>query len=751
MDDGAPTQQTGHRYGRVPADSDKPEWPVGPAAPEGAPNVLVIMTDDVGYGASSTFGGPIPTPTFDLLAERGLRYSQFHTTAMCSPTRAALMTGRNHHLVASGRVTEMALAYDGYTSAIPDSAATVAEILRTGGYATAHFGKYHNVPDFETGPSGPFDHWPTRMGFEHFYGFLGGSTNNWAPALYDGTTPVEPPVDDPTYHLEKDLADNVIQWVRSQKSASPDKPLFVQYATGACHAPHHAPADWIARFAGRFDGGWDALRTATLERQIQIGVVPPGTELTPRPDQIDAWDELSPEHKVVAARMMEVYAATLAYADAQIGRVLDELDRIGELDNTLVIYIQGDNGASPEGGRNGLLNEMTYVNRMEDGIERLLEHLDELGGPMHYNHFPAGWAHATDSPFKWFKMVASHFGGTRNGMVMSYPARITDTGGVRSQFHHVVDIVPTILDIVGIAAPAVVGGVPQLPMSGVPMTYTFDSPDAPSTHVTQYFELMGNIAIYHDGWVAATTPTEMPWEFSTSSVAIDERQWELYHVAEDYSQARDLAAERPELLPVLIDRFWIEAEKNQVLPVIPGKVDRPGPPKPNPTLGRPSFTYYAGTTRVPPGAAPDITNRSFTVTADIVSDTDRAHGMLLSQGGRFGGHALYFLDGRLTYHYNLLGRERYCVTAESTLPPGKHVVEVRVELRTEERGSTADVTLLCDGAPVGRGTIDNTAPWRMTYLEGLNAGTDTGSPVSEDYRVPFTFSETLDQVTLSFR
>ena len=735
---------------REPTAGYTPHWPAIPTAPAGAPNVVVVMTDDVGYGASSTFGGPIPTPTLDALADRGLRYTRFHTTAMCSPTRAALMTGRNHHLVGAGRVTEMAVAYDGYTSVIPDSAATIAEILRSNGYGTAHFGKYHNVPVYETGPAGPFDHWPTHMGFEHFYGFLGGSTNNWAPALYLNTTAVEPPTDDPSFHIEPDLADNAIDWVRRLKSAAPAKPFFIQYATAACHAPHHAPPEWISRFSGRFDRGWDALRAETLARQKELGVVPANTELTARPPQIPSWDSLSADHKTVAARMMEVYAASLAYADAQIGRLLDELERIGELDNTLVIYIQGDNGASPEGGANGLLNEMSYVNRMEDGIETLLEHLDELGGPLHYNHFPAGWAHATDSPFQWFKMMASHFGGTRNGMVLSLPARIADAGGVRTQFHHVVDIVPTILDIVGIDAPAVVRGVPQLPMSGVPMTYTFDGPERPSTRTTQYFELMGNLAIYHDGWVAATTPTEMPWEYAADIPTPDNLQWELYHVAEDYSQARDLATLHPDRLRSLVDLFWAEAEDNQVLPIIAGKASRPGPPKPNPTEGHARFTYYSGTTRVPPGAAPDITNRSFTLTADVVVGSDRPNGVLLSQGGRFGGHALYFLDGRVVYHYNLLGRERYSVVSESAVTAGTHLVSARFQLDDTARGSGATVTLLCDGVPTGSGRVDHTAPWRVNYIEGLNVGRDTGSPVSEDYRVPFDFDETLNELTLTF-
>lgn len=735
--------------GREPSPSDNPRWPAQAVAPAGAPNVLVIMTDDVGYGASSTFGGPIPTPTLDGLAERGLRYTRFHTTAMCSPTRAALMTGRNHHQVGSGRVTEMAVAYDGYTSVIPDSAATLARILKDAGYSTAHFGKYHNIPDFETGPAGPFEHWPTNMGFQHFYGYLGGSTDNYAPALFRGTTAIEAPADDPEYHLERDLADQAIDWIRQQKSVAPNKPVFVQYANAACHTPHHAPADWIARFAGQFDQGWDALREQSLARQKRLGVVPEDSALTSRPEQIAAWDSLTKDHQRVAARMMEVYAAALAYADAQIGRVLAELERIGELDNTLVFYIQGDNGASPEGGPNGSLNELTYVNRMEDSIESLLEHLDELGGPLHYNNFPNGWALAMDSPFQWYKMVASHFGGTRNGLVVSHPARITGHGGIRSQFHHVIDIVPTILDVIGVAAPEVVDGTEQIPMSGTPMTYTFDDADQPSTRTTQYFELMGNVAIYQDGWMAATTPTEMPWEFATDVRTVGNAVWELYHVEEDFSQATDLAASHPAKLAELIEVFWVEAERNNVLPILAGKSNRPGPPKPNPTLGITRFKYHGVTTRVSPGSSPDITNRSHTITADVTVPAAGAQGLLLSQGGRFGGHSLYVRDGVLTYHYNLLARERYTVSASAPLPAGEHLVSAHFEVDSAERGSGGTVTLRCDGREIGRGRVEHTAPWRLNYLEGLNVGKDTGSPVSDDYRPPFAYSGHLASVTMT--
>lgn len=735
-------------FGRRPADSDAPVWPSSPTPPADAPNVVVIMTDDVGFGASSTFGGLIPTPTLDRLAAQGLRYNRFHTTAMCSPTRAALMTGRNHHRVGAGRVTELAMAYDGYTCVLPDNAGTVAEMLRTNGYATAHFGKYHNVPLWETGPSGPFDRWPTHRGYEHFYGFLGGSTDNWAPSLYRDTTPIEPPTDDPTYHLERDLADQAISWLRTQHSTAPDRPVFVQYSTGAAHAPHHAPDDWIAKFAGQFDHGWDAAREQILQRQVAAGVVPAGTELTARPDEIAAWDSLSSDQRRAAARMMEVYAANLAFADAQIGRVLDELAALGRLDNTLVFYIQGDNGASPEGGDFGLLNEVSYPNGMAESLDQILVHLDELGGPLHYNSYPVGWAHATDTPFQWFKMVASHFGGTRNGLVVSYPKRITDHGGVRSQFHHVIDIVPTILEVTGIEAPEVLHGVPQLSLDGVSMAYTFDDPAAASQRTTQYFELMGNLAIYHDGWVAATTPVEMPWQASRPDRFPE--NWELYHVAEDFSQYRDVAAEHPDRVAELVDLFWAEAEANRVLPVIAGRAARVGPPQPNPVTTRSTFRYLPGTARIPMGSAPDITNRSFTITSAFEVADSSAEGMVLAHGNRFGGHCLYLADGVVTYHYNLVNQEHTTVRATTPVGPGRHQVEVRFVLDSDDVGSGADVTLLVDEVVVAQVHLARTAARRVNYTGALTVGRASGSPVSEAYRAPFVFTGDLEHVTLSF-
>lgn len=732
--------------GRTPEESAEPDWPARPTAPADAPNVLVVLTDDVGFGASSTFGGPIETPTLDRLADAGLRYTRFHTTAMCSPTRAALLTGRNHHEAGFGRITESAMAYDGYTTVLPAETATLAEVLHRQGFSTALIGKFHNTPDWETGPAGPFDRWPTRLGFDHFYGFQGGGTNNWAPALYRGTEPVEPPVDDPGYHLEADLADEAIRWVRRQKSVAPDRPFFLHYSTAAAHSPHHAPADWIERFRGRFDAGWDDIRVQTLARQRATGMVPADTALTQRPAEIPSWDSLSQDARALYIRQMEVFAASVAYSDAQIGRLLDALTELGELDRSLVVFIQGDNGASAEGGPHGALNEALYMNGIGDTVERMSEHLDTLGGPQHYNHYAVGWAHAMDTPFQWFKQVASHFGGTRNGLVISHPAGIGGAGGVRRQFHHVVDVVPTILDVLGIAAPTTVDGVTQRPMAGTSMRYSFTDAEASSTRRTQYFELHGNRAIYHDGWVAACGPVEMPWAFAMPPPELDDRAWELYHVAQDDSQADDLADQHPDKLRELQDLFWIEAARHQVLPIIVGTARRGGPPQPSTVRGRTEFVYYAGAHRIPPGSAPDLVGRAFTVTAEVDVPADGGQGFLFGQGGRFGGHALYLLGGALVYHYNLLGLERSTVATPTGIGPGRRRLEVRFAPDGEGFGPAGTVTLRVDGREAASTHLERTVPWRMSYIEGLNVARDTGTPVSEDYQVPFAFTGTLHQV-----
>jgi arylsulfatase A-like enzyme len=505
-----PEQQFQGTVGRTTAESAAPQWPKPVEAPKGAPNVLVILTDDVGFGASSTFGGPIPTPTLEMLARNGLRYNAFHTVGLCSPTRAALLTGRNHHDVAVGTTEEPVTGYEGYTGIIPKSAGTVAEILKQNGFNTALFGKWHLTPYWEMGQSGPFDHWPTGEGFEHFYGFLTAETDQYHPALWEGTKPIEAPHDDPTYMLDRDLADHAIAWIREQKSLAPDKPFFVYYAPGTTHSPHQAPKDWIAKFKGKFDQGWDKVREETLARQKAQGVVPANTQLTARPEFIPAWDSLSADQKAVYAHMMEVYAAALAYSDDQMGRVIEGIRKLGVLDNTLVIFMEGDNGASAEGGPQGQLNDVNFMNGVKEDFATVKQRMDELGSETTNNHYPVGWAHAMDTPFQYFKQIASHLGAVRNGMVMSWPARIKDKGGMRPQFHHVIDITPTILDATGVQAPSMLNGTPQKPFDGTSMVYTFDAANAPSMRRTQYFELVGNRGIYQDGWIAGTEPTGFP-------------------------------------------------------------------------------------------------------------------------------------------------------------------------------------------------------------------------------------------------
>src|SRR5215467_12942754 len=526
--------------GRKASDST-PDFPKGVTAPTGAPNVLLIMTDDTGFGAARTFGGPIPTPTLDRLAKSGLRYNQFHTTALCSPTRAALLTGRNHQSVGMGNITEFATGYPGYTSIIPKSAGTVGNILVDNGYNTAWFGKHHLVPEWMQGPGGPYDQWAGGLGFEYFYGFLGGDTDQFHPALFENTTPVLPPVGDPNYILIRDLADRSINWIRTQHAAAPDKPFLLYLAPGNSHAPHHASKEWIAKFRGQFDQGWDKVREETLARQIRLGIVPPGTVLTPRPREIPAWDSLNDDQKKVYARMMEVYAATVAECDHEIGRVLDALQASGQLDNTLVIYLEGDNGASAEGTMQGTTSEVS-AQFAPESLEYLVSMIDQLGSDRTYNHYPIGWAHAMDTPFQWTKQVASHFGGTRNGMVISWPKRIKAKGEIRSQFHHIIDIVSTILEAAGVQMPESIDGVKQKPLEGVSMVYTFDDATAKDRHTTQYFEIVGNRGIYHDGWLACTGPLRLPWVTVGVSPNPDDFKWELYHVVEDFSQAEDLAS-----------------------------------------------------------------------------------------------------------------------------------------------------------------------------------------------------------------
>jgi arylsulfatase A-like enzyme len=736
------------KIGRTVKDST-PDFPKGIEAPKGAPNILLILTDDVGFGASSTFGGPIQTPNFQRIADSGLRYNTFHTTALCSPTRSALITGRNHHTNASGVITEMATGYPGYNSLIPKSSGSVGEVLRENGYNTSWFGKMHNVPDWMSSQAGPFDLWPSYLGFEYFYGFLGGDSDQWSPALYENTKPIEPYLGNPNYILDHDLADKAIAWLRMQHALAPNKPWFLYYATGTAHAPHHAPKEWIAKYKGQFDQGWDKVREETLARQIKLGIVPANTQLTKRPEQIPAWDSLSADQKRLYAHMMEVYAGALSYADNQIGRLLDALAESDQLDNTLVIFIMGDNGASAEGTLQGTTNEVgTAGNGVKESLPYLLSMMDQLGGPLTYNHYPVGWAHAMDSPMQWTKQVASHFGGTRNGMVISWPARIKDKGGIRPQFSHVIDIVPTIYEATGITPPTVMDGVKQKPLEGVSLVYTFDNAKAPTRHTVQYFELVGNRAIYKDGWMASTTPLRLPWVTSGYEPNPDDFKWELYNINEDFSQANNLAEKNPGKLKELQDAFDVEAKKYNVYPLDSSFASRIDPAiRPSLTRGRTEFTYYPGMIRIPEGSAPNFKNKSWAIGAEITIPDNGASGVLATIGGRFGGWALLMHDSKPQFVYALSNQpeHKFRVVSDQPIPAGNHVVRFRFKYDGGGIGKGATGTLFVDGKQVAQGQIPQTVAARFSLDETFDVGEDTGTPVVEDYveKMPFPFTGTL--------
>ena len=733
------------------AKDSTPDFPAMQTAPAGAPNIVLVLLDDMGFGATGTFGGPIPTPHLDRLAQNGIKYNQFHTTALSSPTRASLLTGRNHHSVHTGVIMEMATGYPGYDSLMGQDTTTVAETLRLNGYSTAWIGKNHNVPDWQSSQAGPFDLWPTGLGFEHFYGFIGGDTNQWAPAVFDGTRPVEPYVGKPDYHLTTDLADNAIQFIHTQKALAPQKPFFLYFAPGATHAPHHAPKAWIDKFRGKFDQGWDKQREITLARQKEMGVVPQDTQLTPRPAGIPAWDSCTPEQKKLFARMMEVYAGFLAHTDNEVGRIMEEIRQMGLADNTLVIFIAGDNGASGEGMPNGLMNEIALFNAIPEDINVLLKDIDKIGGPMGYNHYPVGWAWAMDTPFQWTKQIASHYGGTRNGMVISWPERIKDVGSLRSQWHHVIDIAPTLLEAAGIEQPDVVHGVKQKPMEGVSLMYTFDDAKAVSRRPIQYFEMFGNRAIYSDGWIASTTPVSLPWTGARQSTdIIDGYKWELYHVAEDFSQAKDLAAVYPDKLKELQELFYAEARAHNVLPLDDRKARFDVSIRPSLTAGRDSFTYYQGMKRIPEGAAPDMKNRSFTITADLEIPATGGEGVIATQGGRFGGWGLFLRQGKLVYHYNLAGVQRDEVVSAEKLTPGHHRVTLDFAYDGAGIGKGGVAKLSVDGA-VTQGRIRQTLFSRISLDETLDIGLDTGTPITEDYQVPYAFNGLLKSVTIDLK
>ena len=742
------------KIGRT-AKNSKPDFPKGVEAPKGAPNILLILTDDIGFGASSTFGGPIQTPNFQKLADNGLRYTNHHTTAVSSPTRAALLTGRNHHSCASGVITEMATGYPGYTSLVPRSCGTVGQVLRESGYNTSWFGKTHNVPDWMTSQAGPFDLWPNGLGFEYFYGFVGGDTNQWQPALYENTIPIEPYLSKPDYILDRDLADKAIIRMRTQHALAPHKPWLIYYATGTAHAPHQAPKDWIAKYKGQFDQGWDKVREETLARQIKLGIVPPNTQLTKRPEQIPAWDSLTPDQRRLYARMMEVYAGALSHADYQIGRLIDAVRESGQLDNTLIIFIMGDNGASAEGTLQGTTNELASIcNGVKEEFPYLLSMIDQLGGPLTFNHYPVGWAHAMDSPFQWTKQVASHFGGTANGMVISWPARIKDKGGIRPQFCHVIDITPTIYEAAGIKSPDVMNGVKQKSLDGVSLVYTFDDANAPTRRTTQYFEIFGNRAIYKDGWMASTTPLRLPW---VTAVGVepnpDDFQWELYNINKDFSQANNLADKNPAKLKELQAAFDAEAKKYNVYPLDSSGASRFDPSiRPSLTRGRNEFTYYPGMIRIPEGSAPDFKNKSWTVAAEITVPENGAEGILATMGGRFGGWGFWIADGKPQFAYALSNQpaHKFRVASDQRLSPGNHLVRVKFESDGKGIGKGGTATLLIDEKQVAQSRIPRTVMVRFAIDETFDVGADTGTPVVEDYaeKMPYTFTGTLKRVVV---
>jgi arylsulfatase len=739
------------KIGRTVKDS-KPDFPKGVEPPAGAPNILLILTDDVGFGATSVFGGPIQTPNFQRVADRGLRYNCWHTTALCSPTRAALITGRNHHSVASGVITEFATGFPGYNSLVPKSCGAVGAVLRENGYNTSWFGKMHNVPDWMSSQAGPFDLWPTGLGFEYFYGFLGGDSDQWHPALYENTTPIEPYLGDPTYILDRDLADKAIAWMRMQHAVAPNKPWLLYYCTGTAHAPHHAPKDWIAKYKGKFDQGWDKVREETLARQIKLGVVPPETKLTKRPEQLPAWDSLSGDQKRLYARMMEVYAGALSHADHHIGRLLDALDQSGQADNTLIIFMMGDNGASAEGSLQGTTNEVaTAGNGVQESLPFLLSMIDELGGPLGYNHYPVGWAHAMDAPMQWTKQVASHFGGSRNGMVISWPARIKDKGGLRQQFCHVIDIVPTIYEAVKITPPSSLNGTPQKPLDGTSLVYTFDAAKAPTRHTSQYFELVGNRAIYKDGWMACTTPLRLPWvTVSGSEANPDDFKWELYNINEDFSQANDLAAKFPDKLKELQAAFDVEAKKFNVYPLDSSFSSRADPSiRPSLTRARSEYVYFPGMKRIPEGSAPDFKNKSWTIAAEVEIPKGGASGVIATIGGRFGGWVLLLQQSKPLFAYALSNQpnHKFKIQAAQALSPGSHVLRVVFKYEGGGIGKGATATLLVDEKPAGEVKIPQTIAVRFSLDETFDVGEDTGTPVLEEYaeKMPFRFTGTLNK------
>lgn len=718
-------------------------------SPVGAPNVLLILLDDVGFAAASTFGGLVPTPGLTQLAEGGLSYNRFHTTAICSPTRASLLTGRNPHAVGVGSVINSVQPWRGRSGLLQPDTATMAEILRQNGYATAMFGKWHLTPDHETSPTGPFDRWPTGQGFETFYGFLGGETHQFEPTLFAGTRPVRRPPGD-NYHVTTDLAEQAIDWVKLQQSLRPQQPFLLYLAPGATHAPLHAPKEWIDKFAGQFDGGWDVAREQIFARQLELGVIPPGTQLTPRPAELRAWDSLDRDEQRVAARLMEVYAGFLAHTDAEIGRVLESLRQQELFDNTLVFYIVGDNGASGEGGGDyGTWNEMGRIQGIVQSPAELLERYDDIGGTSSYPHYSAGWAWATNTPFRWVKQVASHLGGTRNPLVVSWPDGIAAQGALRSQFSHVNDILPTVLEAAQLTAPALVNGIAQKPLDGFSLLYSFDDAAAEEIHATQYFEVRANRALYHNGWmVSARNQNSVPWAgLISTDDQIPEDNWELYDLRNDFSQARDLARENPRQLQQLVNLFWAEAGRNQVLPLS----GRPGGESPIAPLGagRSVVSYYPGAVGLHETAIPDLKNRSHSITARLTVPESGAAGVIATQGGVVAGWALYLNEqGHPSYVYNLAGKSITTISGDAPLPPGLATLVLEFEYDGGGYARGADLVLKVDGKRVAKGRIERSIPAIFSIDETFDVGTDSGSPAGH-YPANFDFTGTIEEVRIA--
>lgn len=703
-------------------------------APEKAPNVVIVLIDDQGYGTASAFGGPVNEPTADRLASEGLRYNRFHTTALCSPTRTAILTGRNHHQNNAGAIMELATGFQGNTGIRPNSIAPLAEMLRLNGYSTAMFGKYHETPPWEASVSGPFDRWPTRSGFDKFYGFIGGETNQWAPAIYDGTVRVEVERT-PDYHFTTDMTDQAINWVSAQQALTPDKPFYIYYATGATHAPHHVPKEYIEKYKGKFDQGWDKLREETLARQIEMGVVPPGTKLTERPAEIPAWDSQTPDQQKLFARQMEVFAAFAEHTDHEVGRLVNALDEIGELDNTLFLYVIGDNGSSAEGGPEGTYNEMMALNGIIGEASQMMDHIDEWGGPNTFPHFAIGWAHATNTPFQWTKQVASHFGGTRNGMVVHWPEGIKSKGEIRSQFTHVTDVAPTVLEAAGLPFPTSVNGTVQTPFAGTSFVYSFEDANAPETHTTQYFEMFGNRGIYHDGWTASSRHS-IPW-LMAELPPLEDDVWELYHVDEDFSQANNLAESNPEKLKELQDLFVQEAIKNHVLPIDDRRVERFNAEiagRGDIMGDRTSLTLYEGMTGIMENVFINNKSKSYTILADVELKDAATNGVIICQAGRFGGWSLYMKNGRVHHDYNYFGLDHTNIASSKPLSTGKHQIKFEFIADEELKPATGGKCVLyIDSEKVAEGYIPKTQPFAYSGDEGVDVGTDNETNVTNDY------------------